>query len=57
MNFKVLKFLGSQAHRLTLPGSHASNPGGPIPPSKPQIQNTYEKMWLFETKLLKLDVW
>jgi hypothetical protein len=26
MNFKPIKFLGSQAPRLTLPCSHASNP-------------------------------
>jgi hypothetical protein len=26
--------------------------GGPIPPSKHQIQNTHENFWLFEAKLL-----
>jgi hypothetical protein len=31
--------------------------GGPIPPSKPQIQSTYKKNWLLEQKQLNLDVW
>jgi hypothetical protein len=31
--------------------------GGPILPSKPQIQNTHEIFWLFEPKHLNLDVW
>jgi hypothetical protein len=31
--------------------------GGSNPPSKPQIQNTHNKIWLFEPNLLNLDVW
>jgi hypothetical protein len=31
--------------------------GGPIPPSKPRIRNTYQKYWLLESKWLKLDAW
>jgi hypothetical protein len=31
--------------------------GVPIPPSKPQIQNTHEFFWLFEPNRLNLDVW
>jgi hypothetical protein len=30
--------------------------GGPITPSKPQIQNTYKKIWLFQPNLLSLDI-
>jgi hypothetical protein len=31
--------------------------GGPIPPSKPKIQNTHKNIWLFEPKSLNLGVW
>jgi hypothetical protein len=31
--------------------------GGPIPPSKPWIQNTHQKVLFFEPNLLNLDVW
>jgi hypothetical protein len=31
--------------------------GGPIPPSKLQIQNTHKKCWLLKPKRLNLDVW
>jgi hypothetical protein len=31
--------------------------GGPIPPSKPKIQNTYKNIWFLEPKSLNLGVW
>jgi hypothetical protein len=31
--------------------------GGPLPPSKPQIQNTHKEIWLFEPNLLNLNFW
>jgi hypothetical protein len=30
---------------------------GPIPPSKPKIQNTHKNIWFLEPKLLNLGVW
>jgi hypothetical protein len=30
--------------------------GGPIPPSKPKIQNTHKNIWFLEPKLLNLGV-
>jgi hypothetical protein len=31
--------------------------GGPIPPSKPKIQNTHKNIWFLEPKLLNLGIW
>jgi hypothetical protein len=31
--------------------------GGPIPPSKPKIQNTNKNIWFPEPKLLNLGAW